>query len=50
VPDEWDWTEKEAVTTVKDQGTCDAAWAMAVVASVESYYAIKHKELKDLSV
>uniref|UniRef100_A0A915D0S5 Peptidase C1A papain C-terminal domain-containing protein n=1 Tax=Ditylenchus dipsaci TaxID=166011 RepID=A0A915D0S5_9BILA len=47
-----DWTEdeiKRVVTPVKAQGKCGSCWAFATAATVESAYAVAHKELRSLS-
>ncbi|XP_078391576.1 cathepsin W-like [Cetorhinus maximus] len=50
LPDSKDWRDCNSVTTVKNQGTqCNSCWAFAVVANVESQWAIKTKKLISLS-
>ncbi|XP_072345549.1 cathepsin F-like [Scyliorhinus torazame] len=50
LPNSKDWRKDKSVTDVKDQGSsCKACWAFAVVANVESQWAIKTKVLASLS-
>ncbi|XP_038643266.1 cathepsin F-like [Scyliorhinus canicula] len=50
LPNSKDWRKDQSVTNVKDQGShCKACWAFAVVANVESQWAIKSKVLASLS-
>uniref|UniRef100_A0A914E2T5 Uncharacterized protein n=1 Tax=Acrobeloides nanus TaxID=290746 RepID=A0A914E2T5_9BILA len=48
-PAHFDWREKGVVTPVKSQGNCGSCWAFATAATVESAYAIKYHELRNLS-
>lgn len=48
-PAHFDWREKNVVTPVKSQGNCGSCWAFATAATVESAYAIKYHELRNLS-
>jgi KDEL-tailed cysteine endopeptidase len=48
-PEQVDWRQKGVVTAVKNQGPCQACWAFAAIAAVESLNAIKTGQLYDLS-
>ncbi|KAM3371196.1 hypothetical protein ACQJBY_018526 [Aegilops geniculata] len=50
VPESVDWRAKGAVTPVRHQGGCAAAWAFAAVAAVEGLQQIKTGKLVPLSV
>ncbi|XP_077156146.1 cathepsin O [Paroedura picta] len=50
LPARFDWRDKNAVTSVKNQETCGGCWAFSVVGSIESAYAIKENVLEELSV
>jgi C1A family cysteine protease len=44
-----DWTQKNVVNPVRDQGQCGSCWAFATTANAESVWAIYTGELVDLS-
>ncbi|KAI3699746.1 hypothetical protein L2E82_44242 [Cichorium intybus] len=49
IPPSIDWRANGAVTPATDQGDCGSCYAFAVVATVESLYAIRTKQLIALS-
>ncbi|XP_013402312.1 cathepsin O-like [Lingula anatina] len=52
-PQKWDWRTDwkwPVITKVKNQRSCGGCWAFSSVESVETMYAIKTKDLRDLSV
>ena len=40
-PNYLNWTEKGAVTSIKDQGSCNSCWAFGAIATAESTKIIK---------
>ena len=48
-PDSFDWRNNNAVTAVKDQGSCGACWAFSAIGNLEGLYAINTGELKTFS-
>jgi len=49
-PDLIDWREKEVITPVRNEESCNSGWAMSVAGALESYHAIHHKEVTEVSV
>lgn len=50
LPDAFDWTLKNVVTSVKDQGAGGTCWAFSTVENIEGQWALSGRPLTNLSV
>lgn len=49
IPNSIDWRNLNAVTAVKDQGSCGSCWSFSTTGAIEGAYAIKTKNLVSFS-
>jgi cathepsin F len=49
IPENWDWTEKNALNPVRNQGYCGGCWAFSAISNIESAYFIKYGKLPSFS-
>ena len=45
LPEEWDWSAKQAVAPVRNQGQCGSCWAFSACGALEGLNAIKNNKL-----
>lgn len=49
VPDSWDWRERGAVSSVKDQGQCGSCWSFSAAGCMEGAWAVSTNQLLNFS-
>lgn len=49
IPDSIDWREKNAVSPVKDQGSCGSCWTFSTTGALESHHYLKYGEMTILA-
>jgi len=49
LPGAIDWRDRGVVSAVKDQGQCGSCWTFGTAETVETHWAIRNKQLTDLS-
>ncbi|KAK2660636.1 hypothetical protein Ddye_007169 [Dipteronia dyeriana] len=49
LPETYDWRDHDAVTPVKDQGSCSSCWAFTAIATLETAHFMANDKLVELS-